>query len=85
MDEAFLPFSAMIEKIATFEGSIFDEEKGIHSYIQRFEIDTPVELDVFKDEQGNIQIGIVPPLYRVETTFEPSYHSIRFSAEIDEQ
>ncbi len=84
MDEAFFPFSAMIAKIASFEGSIYDDEKGIHSFIQRFEIDTPVELDIVKDEYGKIKIGIVPPLYRVETTFEPSYHSIRFTAETDE-
>jgi hypothetical protein len=43
-----------------------------------------VELDIVKDEYGKIKIGIVPPLYRVETTFEPSYHSIRFTAETDE-
>ena len=84
MDEAFLPFSAMITKIAAFEGSILDEEKGIQSYIQRFEIETPVELDVVKDEQGNLMIGIVPPLYRVETTYEPSYHNIRINAVLDE-
>lgn len=84
MDEAFLPFSAMLEKVASFEGFLFDEEKGIHSYIQRLEIDTPVELDVVTDANGNVQIGIIPPLYRVDTTFEPSYHTIRFSAESDE-
>jgi len=85
MDEAFIPFSAMLQKIAAFEGEIYDEEKGIHSYINRFEIDTPIELNIEKDESGNIRLGVVPPLYRVDTTFEPSYHTIRFSAEITER
>ncbi len=85
MDEAFIPFSAMLAKIAGFEGEIYDEENGIHSYINRFEIDTPVEMNIESDENGKIRLGMVPPLYRVDTTFEPSYHTIRFTAEISKE
>ncbi len=84
MDEAFIPFSAMLLKIAAFEGEIYDEEQGVHSYINRFEIETPIEMNIERDENGQIRLGVVPPLYRVDTTFEPSYHAIRFSAEISE-
>ena len=84
MDEAFIPFSAMLAKIASFEGEIYDEVQGVRSYINRFEIETPIEMDVARDEDGQIRLGVVPPLYRVDTTFEPSYHAIRFSAEISE-
>ena len=84
MDEAFIPFSALLAKIAAFEGEIYDREEGVHSYINRFEIETPIEIDVYRDEDGKIQLGVVPPLYRVDTTIEPSYHNIRFSAEISE-
>jgi hypothetical protein len=84
MDEAFIPFSAMLAKIAAFEGEIYDEESGVHSYINRFEIDTPVEINIVRDKNGKILLGVIPPLYRVDTTFEPSYHAIRFSADISE-
>jgi len=84
MDEAFIPFSAMLAKIAAFEGEIYDEEKGIRFYIDRYEIDTPVEMTIDRDENGKLRLGVVPPLYRVDTTFEPSYHAIRFSANISE-
>ena len=84
MDEAFIPFSAMLAKIAAFEGEIYDEERGIHFYIDRYEIDTPVEMTIDRDEDGKLRLGVVPPLYRVDTTFEPSYHAIRFSADISE-
>jgi hypothetical protein len=81
MDEAFLPFNQMIDKLSSLDAEIYDEHNGIHLFIERFEIDTPVELDIVTDEQGKVHIGIVPPLYRVETSYQPSYHSLRFSAE----
>ena len=85
MDEAFLQFNEIIKKLSSFEGDINDKDNGIRSYIYEFEIDTPVELDILTDEEGKLQIGMVPPLYRVNTSFRPSYHKIKFSAEISGQ
>jgi hypothetical protein len=76
MDEAFIPLSKMIESITDIEGEIYTDDQGIHSYIYAFDVSTPIELDVFKDEHGKLQIGSVPPIYRVPTTFRPLYHSI---------
>lgn len=84
MDEAFFPFSEMIDKISAIDGEQHDSANGIHSYITRLEIESPVELDILTDASGKVQIGIVPPLYRVDTSFQPAYHSIRFTAEIFE-
>ena len=81
MDETFLPFHEIIEKLSSFKGEIYDDENGVRSYIYEFEIDTPVELDILTDEEGKVQIGMIPPLYRVNTTFRPSYHRIKFKAE----
>ena len=82
MDETFLPFHEIIEKLSSFKGEINDEENGIRSYIYEFEIDTPVELDILTDENGRVQIGVIPPLYRINTTFRPSYHRIKFHAKL---
>jgi len=81
MDESFLPFNEIIEKLLSIEGEIYDDNNGIHSYIYEFEVGTPVELDVLRDENGQLKLGSIPPLYRVETSFRPSYHSITFKAE----
>lgn len=85
MDEAFLPFSDIIEKLSDIDGEIYDDHNGIHSYINEFDIESPVELDIFLNDEGKVQIGIVPPLYRVNTSFRPSYHRLQFSAEKYEQ
>jgi hypothetical protein len=82
MDESFLPLHEIIEQLSSFKGEILDEDNGIHSYIYEFEIDTPVELDILTDEKGKVQIGMIPPLYRVNTTFRPSYHKIKFRAKV---
>ena len=81
MDEAFMSFSETLEKLLSIEGEIFDDGNGIHSYIYAFEVGTPVELNVMRDENGELKLGTVPPIYRVSTSFRPSYHNIRFTAE----
>jgi hypothetical protein len=80
MDEAFLPLQQMLEELASFTGAIEDPEAGVRSYIHAFEIESPIELDVFRDAGGALRIGSVPPLYRVDTSFRPSYHRLRLAA-----
>jgi hypothetical protein len=82
IDEAFLPFGDLVDKILDIPGAnITDDENGIQSYIYEIEIGTPVELDISVDENGKVRIGSVPPLYRVNSSFRPSYHSITIKAE----
>jgi hypothetical protein len=83
MDEAFIPLHEMVLGMAA-RGDIRSEEHGIHMYIDRFSVQTPIELDVAVATDGSVSIGSVPPLYRVETSLRPSYHQIRFSAELGE-
>jgi hypothetical protein len=84
IDEAFMPFEQIVARMMSFNGEIIDEEAGVRSYIYRCEIESPVELNVFKDEDGSLQIGSTPPLYYVDTSFRPSYHKVKFIAEISE-
>ena len=84
IDEAFMPFSEIIKKMIPTETEYFDEEAGVHSYIYEASIESPMELDVQWDNNGQLQIGSVPPLYYVDTTFKPSYHRISFTAEKNE-
>ena len=82
IDEAFMPFRKIIERMLSFGGEIVDDEMGVHSYIYACEIESPVELDVVRDENGALQIGSTPPLYYVDTSIRPSFHRLRFIAHI---
>ncbi|HVI43986.1 MAG TPA: hypothetical protein VM802_03935 [Chitinophaga sp.] len=82
IDESFLSFRNILDKLLDIPGnSIRDENSGMHFYIDEIEIATPVELDISVDDNGKVTIGSVPPLYRVNTSFRPSYHSITVKAE----
>jgi hypothetical protein len=83
MDEAFIPLHQMILGMAA-AGDIRSDEAGVHMYISRLSVETPIELDLTVAEGGAVQIGSVPPLYRVATSVRPSYHKIRFAAELSE-
>jgi hypothetical protein len=84
MDEAFMPFEEIVDRMLAFNGEIVDEEAGVRSYIYRCEIESPVELNVFRDEDGTLKVGSTPPLYYVNTSFRPSYHRVSFKAELSE-
>lgn len=81
MDEAFISFGEIVDKLLSIPGDFTDEENGVHSYIYEIEIGTPVELDISVDDNGKVTIGSIPPMYRVSTSFLPSYHSITIKAE----
>jgi hypothetical protein len=80
IDDAFLPFQGVIERMLDFPGELVDEDAGVRSRIYECTVESPVELDVVVNADGTVSIGSVPPLYRVDTTFRPAYHSLRFTA-----
>ncbi len=84
IDEAFYSLEKMIINATNIQGELYDDEEGVHSYIYEMEIATPVELDIVVDKNGKVMIGTIPPMYRVETTFKPSYHSLKLIAIRDE-
>jgi hypothetical protein len=82
VDEAFHPLEQFIGGLAPTVGEFRDDDAGVRSYIHRFEIDSPVELDVTRDQDGVLRIGTTPPLYYVNTSLRPAYHRVRFRAEL---
>jgi hypothetical protein len=82
MDEAYMSFAEILERLLKFGGEIEDAEQGVRMVIDSCSIDTPLELDVYRDEHGGLHIGSTPPLYYVDTSIRPSYHRLRFTAEI---
>jgi hypothetical protein len=82
IDEAFMPFRQVIERLLSFRNEIVDEAAGVRSHIYEYDIDLPLELDVVRDGDRGVQIGSTPPLYYVDTSFRPSFHRLRFTAEV---
>ena len=83
IDEAFMPFREIVERMLAFDNEFVDEEAGVRTYIRECEIESPVELDVQRDEDGTLHVGSTPPLYYVNTSFLPSFHRLRFKAELN--
>lgn len=81
MDEAFQPLRDIVRQMLAFP-ELVDEEAGVRSWIYECEIESPVELDVVRDAGGSVQIGTTPPLYYVNTSIRPSFHRLRFRAEV---
>lgn len=85
MDEAFMPFQKIIEQMLSFAGEFVDDQMGVRSYIYECEIESPVELDVCRDDKGSLRIGSTPPIYYIDTSIRPSFHRLRFTAHLDEK
>jgi hypothetical protein len=82
LDEAFMPFQQMMRNLLALGNELVDEEQGVRSYIVKFEIESPVELQIVREEDGQVRIGTTPPLYRVQTSVLPSFHGLKFKAEL---
>ena len=72
------PFFEYVQKLSKFEKSSFtDEEKSLTMSIESVTVETPFELDIQTDNNGKLVIGASPPLYYVQTTVEPVFHSMK--------
>jgi hypothetical protein len=83
MDEAFHPLHRIVEDMAPVGAGFRDEALGVHTYVTRLTVESPLELDITRDGAGALTIASTPPLYRVETTSLPSFHQLRFTVESD--
>lgn len=81
IDQAFLPLHQALLEYAAIGKELQTADGGIRSYIYRFHVESPVELDVKWGEDGRLELGTVPPLYDVATSIQPSIHRMRFTAE----
>lgn len=84
MDEAFTPLHRVIGGLGPTNDLTFtDEDAGVRMYVRRIEVEAPVELDVGRGDAGALEIGSTPPLYYADTSLRPSYHRLRFVAELE--
>jgi hypothetical protein len=81
IDEAMMTVEEMVSTFIEPMEEITDEEAGVSLFIDKIAMDMPVQLQVMVAGDGTVQIGSTPPLYKLETSFTPVYHQVRFSFE----
>lgn len=84
MDEAFLPLSGLLDRARALPGALVDQNAGMRLFIDECTLAMPVELDISRRDDGSLQIGSMPPLYRTTTTFLPSFHQLRVTLQCDD-
>ena len=80
MDEAFIPLHQLLPDLLPLTAVIEDEELGVRQIVTGCEVETPIELDLVVGHgmsAGEMQIGAAPPLYHLETSYLPIFHSVR--------
>jgi hypothetical protein len=84
MDAAFMPLREILDGMLAHLGEVLvDEQAGVRAHIVECSVESPLELDLVRDETGALRLGATPPLYYVDTTFRPSFHRISFTATVE--
>ena len=81
IDEAFEQVAEFIDQLTDIEGQVLDPEHGINMEIEEATLGIPIQLELIVDEQGQVALGIAPPIYYVETSVIPVFHHIELSLE----
>ncbi len=86
LDEMKLPFSEYLQKITVLKaGSFIDTDQfGFSINIESVHIETPFEMEIEVDENGQVTMGVSPPIYYVATSIEPVFHAMKLTMEITE-
>ena len=86
INDDFIPLHEFVDEfisIDTYMESHF-EYQTIAMQVQKITTETPCQLSIEVDENGQVQIGSIPPLYYVETSFMPVFHNIKINFELEE-
>lgn len=82
LDEAFLPLADFIKEVTDIDAEISDRKTGMTMTAETIDMSMPIELDLQVEENGDVLIGAIPPLYYVETTVLPVFHQLTINLEL---
>lgn len=86
MDEDFISLSKFIDNMTSLDyymsNSYMDTE--IAMQIEEVITETPCQLNIELDDNNNVKIGVIPPMYYVETSFMPVFHKIKLKIRLEE-
>ena len=82
-DEDFISIGSFVEEMGGIDYYLTDRfmNNQITLNIENFVTETPCQLNIEIDEDNKVHIGAIPPMYYVETTFMPIFHSIKLNIE----
>jgi hypothetical protein len=84
VDEAMMGLSQMVEELIEPFDVLKDEDGELQTSLVGIHIDMPVQIETMTDENGKVAFGITPPIYKLETSFNPVFHQLKFTCEIVE-
>ena len=82
-DESMLGFSGLLEELLEPFDVFSSADDACTTQVESIRLDMPVQLQARVDDAGQVVIGIIPPLYRVSTSFDPVFHRVAFTCEIN--
>lgn len=80
IDPALSAVQEIIQSLTQFQHSLVEEDL-LAMRISRINLSTPIELDVYKNEAGELILGSAPPIYSVPTTDMPVFHQLKLTIE----
>ena len=86
INEDFIPLHEFVDEfisIDTYMESQF-EHQTVAMQVEKITTETPCQLNIEVDDNGQVQVGSIPPLYYVETSFMPVFHNIKIKFEREE-
>lgn len=85
-DEDFIEFSDFVLEMANVDFYFSEHfmENEIVLMPEKIETETPIQLSIEIDENNEVRIEAIPPMYYVETTFMPVFHKIKLNIEAKE-
>lgn len=82
-DDDFIELNEFVLEMANVDFYLsehyLDEEIVLQP--EKVAMETPVQLVIELDENNEVKIGAIPPMYYVETTFMPIFHNIKLNIE----
>jgi len=83
-DEDFIILSDFVQEISAIDYYLTEEfkDEDITLTVEKIQMETACQLVVNVNDNNQVQIGAIPPMYYVETTFMPVFHNIKLSIEI---
>lgn len=61
-----------------------DGERSMAMYIERLQLELPIEIETRQDHEGRSTLGVSPPTQWIETSVQPVLHGLRVTLELDD-
>ena len=79
IDESMMTLRDMVNDLVEPIQEVRTDEGDVSFSIDSLYLDMPIQLEVMVNDDGSVVLGTTPPLYKLETSFNPVFHQLRFS------